>query len=138
RPADVAGLTQSGRARFRTPTTNADIIEAVKALGGQIIAIDSPMGFPAGLCCLEETCDCAPADGLTGRSAERELAKLGIPCFWTTKRTIIKSMVYRAIELKATLEELGYVVLEVYPYAVKRLLLGRPLPKKNTELGLAR
>src|SRR5579862_7949729 len=83
RPSDVVGLTESGRARFLTLTSNAEIVHSVEALGGEIIAIDSPMGFPAGLCCLEESCDCAPTDGLTGRSAERELAKLGISCFWT-------------------------------------------------------
>ncbi|HEY3116928.1 MAG TPA: DUF429 domain-containing protein [Chloroflexota bacterium] len=138
RPSDVAGLTQSGRAKFLTSTTNAEIVRSVHALGGQIVAVDSPMGFPVGLCCLEETCECAPLDGLTGRSAERELAQLGISCFWTTKRTIIKAMIYRAIELKAALEASGCIVLEVYPYAVKRLLLGKPLPKKSTELGLAR
>ncbi len=138
RPCDLAGLTASGRVKFAAPTTNAEIVHSIQALCGEIIAIDSPMGFPAGLCCLEESCGCAPTDGLTGRSAERELAKLGISCFWTTKRTIIKPMIYRAIELKATLEASGYVVLEVYPYAIKRLLLGRSLPKKNTELGLAR
>src|SRR5437899_1894606 len=90
RPSDVAGLNGSGRVKFAASVTNAEIVQLIQELGGQIIAIDSPMGFPAGLCCLEETCDCAPIDGLMGRSAERELAKLGIPCFWTTKRTIIK------------------------------------------------
>src|SRR5262249_31571897 len=91
----------------------------------------------AGLCCLEAACDCMPTGG-AGRSAERELAKLGIPCFWTTKRTIIKSMIYRAIGLKARWEAAGLEVLEVFPYAVKRILIGRDLPRKNTPDGIAR
>src|SRR2546423_390917 len=80
RPSDVAGLTVSGRAKFAASVTNGEIVHLMRGRGGQFVAIDSPMGFPAGLCCREEPCDCAPADGLTGRSAERELAKLGIPC----------------------------------------------------------
>jgi predicted nuclease with RNAse H fold len=96
------------------------------------------MGLPAGLCCLETTCDCQPLHTGTGRSAERELARLGIACFWTTKRTIIKSMIYRAIALKACLEAQGYTVLEVFPYATKRILLGRGLPRKSRPAGLER
>jgi predicted nuclease with RNAse H fold len=46
-------------------------------------------------------------------------------------------MVYRAIALKGRLEAAGLEVLEVYPYAVKRVLLGRALPKKHSPEGLA-
>ena len=96
------------------------------------------MGLPAGLCCLEESCACSPTKPGTGRSAERELAQRGIPCFWTTKRTIIKSMIDRARGLKPRLEQAGCTVLEVYPYATKRRLLGRSLPRKRSPEGLAR
>ena len=126
------------RAAFARALTDDDLLRALEGLKARIVAIDSPMGLPAGLCCLEETCLCAPSRPGTGRSAERELAKLGIACFWTTKRTIIKAMVYRAIALKSRLEVEGYEVLEVFPYAVKRILLGRPLPKKNSQEGVAR
>jgi predicted nuclease with RNAse H fold len=66
------------------------------------------------------------------------LAQRGIACFWTTKRTIIKSMIYRATALKRQLEREGYSVLEVFPYATKRILLGRALPRKTRPEGLAR
>jgi predicted nuclease with RNAse H fold len=46
-------------------------------------------------------------------------------------------MVYRAIRLRARLQTAGYVVLEVYPYASKRILLGRRLPRKMSPEGLA-
>ena len=126
RVSDVAALDLAGeRVAFTTALTDDDILDALSSVGAQVVAIDSPMGLPAGLCCLEESCACIPLDGAVGRSAERALIKRGIPCFWTTKRTIIKSMIYRAIPLKARLEGEGYVVLEVFPYAVKRILLGR-------------
>lgn len=138
RPSDVAALDASGeRVEFRTPLSDDALIGTLGELGAEIVAVDSPMGLPQGLCCLEETCGCAPTGGGTGRSAERALAQLGIPCFWTTKRTIIKKMVYRAIGLRVRLQTEGYTVLEVYPYATKRLLLGRRLPAKNRPEGLA-
>jgi predicted nuclease with RNAse H fold len=89
------------------------------------------------LCCLEESCGCLAKEAGTGRSAERALAERGISCFWTTKRTIIKTMIYRAMALKTRLESDGYTVLEVYPYATKRILLGRRLPRKNRPEGLS-
>jgi predicted nuclease with RNAse H fold len=139
RPSDIAALDPGARrATFARALTDDDLLRALGKLEAQMVAIDSPMGLPAGLCCLEESCGCEPSRPGTGRSAERELARLGISCFWTTKRSIIKGMVYRAIALKARLEGEGYVVLEVFPYAVKRILLGRPLPKKTSPEGVAR
>jgi predicted nuclease with RNAse H fold len=138
RPSDLAALDARGReVIFAEATTDDEILAEVGRLGGRIVAVDSPMALPLGLCCLETSCPCAPRDPRPGRSAERALAALGIPCFWTTKRTIIKRMVYRAIALKARLEAAGLTVLEVYPYAVKRVLLGRALPKKQSPEGLA-
>jgi predicted nuclease with RNAse H fold len=139
RPSDLAGLDSAGSAvTFRSILTDEDLLDALRDLGARIVAVDSPMGLPTGLCCLEEDCACTPFGGLTGRSAERALAERGISCFWTTKRTIIKSMVYRAISLRGRLEQAGYTVLEVYPYATKRILLGRPLPAKQRPEGLIR
>lgn len=99
------------------------------------LAIDAPLTLPEGMCCLEERCPCAPvsSDGL--KAAERALLKEGISLFRTTKRSIIKAMVYRAIGLRRALEERGYAVMEVYPYASKVRLFGRPIPKKATKAG---
>ncbi|HZT07472.1 MAG TPA: DUF429 domain-containing protein [Chloroflexota bacterium] len=138
RPTDLAALNRGGTVvSFSQAVTDDELSEALRGLGARVAAVDSPMGLPAGLCCLEESCACAPTGG-TGRSAERELAKLGIPCFWTTKRSIIKRMVYRAIRLKSRWEDEGIEVIEVFPYAVKRIMLGRALPKKSTPDGVAR
>ena len=63
-----------------------------------------------------------------GREAERELARRGIPLYFTTKRSIIKEMVYRAMRLASALRTGGLQVLEVDPYASKVCLFGRQIP----------
>ena len=139
RVSDLAALDLAGeRVGFPSVLTDDDLLAALAELGAAVVAVDSPLALPTGFCCLEESCSCAPVDGAVGRSAERALIKLGIPCFWTTKRTIIKSMIYRAIALKARLERNGYTVLEVFPYAVKRILLGPELPRKSLPEGVQR
>jgi predicted nuclease with RNAse H fold len=59
---------------------------------------------------------------------------LGIGCYYTTKRSIIKGMVYRAIALKEKLEERGFSVIEIYPHASRIRLFGK-LPPKTTVAG---
>ncbi len=66
------------------------------------------------------------------------LSRCRIPCYYTTKRSIIKDMVYRAIALKDEITARGYQVIEVYPYAAKVRLLGRHIPKKITPEGIAK
>jgi len=41
-------------------------------------------------------------------------------------------MVYRGIELAAAFRVIGCQVIEVFPYASKVRLFGRPIPKKGT------
>jgi len=116
---------------------DSDIPSLVSNHRFELVAIDAPLSLPEGLCCLEESCSCQPRAGGKGRSCERELARLGIPCFFTSKKSIIKAMVYRAIRLKAELEAMGYEVIEVYPYASKVRLFGRLIPVKSKTVGLA-
>jgi predicted nuclease with RNAse H fold len=116
---------------------DSDILQTVNRLQFDLIAIDAPLSLPKGLCCLEEGCPCQPTSGAKGRDCERELAKSGIPCYFTTKKSIIKAMVYRGIRLKTGLESQGYKVIEVYPYASKIRLFGKNIPKKTTPAGLA-
>ena len=116
---------------------NRDILEVVNSHQFELVAIDAPLSLPEGLCCLEESCSCQTRSGIKGRSCERELAKQGIPCYFTTKKSIIKAMVYRGIKLKAELEAKGYEVIEVYPYASKARLFGRNIPAKSKPAGLA-
>jgi predicted nuclease with RNAse H fold len=111
-----------------------EIAAFVEAHRPALVAIDAPLSLPLGLCCLEGTCSCQPLSSHKGRQCERELSALGIGCYYTTKRSIIKGMVYRGIRLKADLEGRGYTVIEIYPYASKVRLLGL-LPKKTTVAG---
>jgi predicted nuclease with RNAse H fold len=99
-----------------------------------LVAIDAPLSLPLGLCCLEETCSCQPLSFHKGRQCERELSALGIGCYYTTKRSIIKGLVYRGFRLKAELEKQGHTVIEIYPYASKVRLFGS-LPRKTTVAG---
>lgn len=115
---------------------DSDIQQVVNKYEFELIAIDAPLSLPKGLCCLEESCSCQPRAKVKGRNCERELARLGIPCYFTTKKSIIKAMVYRGIRLKTELEAMGYKVIEVYPYASKLRLFGKPIPPKLRPGGL--
>ena len=138
RASTYALLNQNGAViALGTLETDADILRCARETRATLVAVDCPLGLPQGLCCLEESCDCQPTSLHKGRSAERELARMGIGSYFTTKRSIIKTMVYRGIALKASLEAQGCQVLEVYPYASKVCLFGKPLPKKTTPEGLA-
>ena len=114
-----------------------DILRVVSRHGFEVVAIDAPLSLPQGLCCLEEGCSCQPQAGVKGRSCEQALAKQGIGLFRTTKKSIIKAMVYRGIRLKTELQSMGYEVIEVYPYATKVRLWGKPIPPKQKPIGLA-
>jgi hypothetical protein len=115
---------------------DSGILEVVSRHGFELVAIDAPLSLPKGLCCLEEGCPCQPRAGVKGRSCERELARLGISCYFTTKKSIIKAMVYRGIRLRTELETRGYQVIEVYPYASKVRLFGKSIPSKLKPDGL--
>ena len=116
---------------------DSDILKVVGGHGFKLVAIDAPLSLPQGLCCLEESCPCQPKAEAKGRSCERELARQGIPCYFTTKKSIIKGMVYRGMTLKAELEAMGCEVIEVYPYASKVRLFGKDIPAKSKLAGLA-
>jgi predicted nuclease with RNAse H fold len=115
-------------------TGDEEIITLAETQRPALVAIDAPLNLPLGLCCLEESCACRPISSSKGRQCERELSALGIGCYYTTKRSIIKGMVYRAIALKERLEERGFAIIEVYPYASKVRLFGK-LPRKTTVAG---
>ena len=116
--------------------TDSDIIALLCSQPSCLVAIDAPLTLPKGLCCLEESCSCQPKSSGKGRECEQELAKLGIPCYFTTKRSIIKPMVYRGVKIRGELEGRGYHVIEIYPYASKVRLWGKPIPKKTRPDGL--
>lgn len=117
--------------------SDADILDITASHRPHIVAIDAPLGLPKGLCCLEESCSCQALMPGKGRMCESELSRRGIPCYYTTKKSIIKNMVYRAISLKHEMGARGCQVIEVYPYATKVVLFGGPIPSKSKPAGLS-
>ncbi len=109
-----------------------ELIEAIHQYHPQLIAIGSPLTLPTGLCCLEPTCQCQmeyPEN--KGRQAELDLARMGISCFFTNKKSIVSQLVYRAVRLNQKLTDMGQEIIEVYPHASKLLLFGDKLPPKR-------
>ncbi len=105
----------------------------------QVIAIDAPLSLPLGLCCLEEGCLCQPKSFRKNRQCDQELRRQGIPCYPTTKKTFIKDLIYRGIELKTSIgHELKQAnqVIEVYPFASKVRLFGTTM-RDRTYLDMA-
>ena len=104
-----------------------------------MIAIDAPLSLPAGLCCLEENCLCRPKFPRKYRQCDQELRQQGIPCHPTSKRTFIKDLIYRGIELKTSIsrevKQAGQVI-EVYPFASKVRLFGTTIPQETTRQGM--
>jgi len=116
--------------------TNDEIVELANHHGPEVVAIDAPLGFPQGMDCLEEDHHCQSDWDFKGRLAERRIIELGMSIYVITKRTFIKPMVYRAIELKEVLQGQLREVIEVYPYGSKVRLFGNRIPRKTTRAGL--
>lgn len=120
---------------FRSDT---ELLSLVDQYQPQLIAIGTPLGLPAGLCCLESSCSCVlAAPQQKGRQSELELARMGISCFFTNKGSIIRRLIYRAIDLKGQLAARNYDMIEVYPHATKVILFGDSVPPKNSPRSLA-
>jgi len=118
--------------------TDGDVLQVVEAYNPDLIAMGAPLSLPTGLCCLEPTCGCTVADPQRrGRQFELELARLGISCFFTNKGSIIRSLIYRSIQLNQKLTKRGYQVIEVYPHATKMILFGNKVPPKNSSKSVA-
>jgi len=139
RPSTVAVLdNEPAVTHLGSYHTDGDLMQVVEAYKPGIIAMGAPLSLPTGLCCLEPTCTCAIKDPQRrGRQFELELARLGISCFFTNKGSIIRSLIYRSINLNQKLTELGYRVIEVYPHASKLVLFGDKLPPKNSAASVA-
>jgi hypothetical protein len=120
-------------------TKNTDMVALLNFYSPQVIAIDAPLSLPLGLCCLDEGCPCQPKSFRKNRQCDQELRRQGIPCYPTTKKTFIKDLIYRGIELKTSigheLKQAGQVI-EVYPFASKVRLFGKAVPRKTTKQGM--
>ena len=134
KPSTVVALDgDSNVVFFKVFNTDVELHEMVESCKPELIAIGAPLGLPDGLCCLEPDCPCVfSSPQKKGRQSEIELARLGISCFFTSKGSIIRNLIYRSIELNRQLSELGYPVIEVYPHATKMILFGDKAPPKNS------
>jgi predicted nuclease with RNAse H fold len=141
KPSACLGLDgKSQLVYFGFLTGNRDIIALLNFYPPQVIAIDAPLSLPLGLCCLEESCPCEPKFPTKNRQCDQELRRQGIPCYPTTKKTFIKDLIYRGIELKTSIgRELKQAsqVIEVYPFASKVRLFGTTMPRKTTKQGMS-
>ena len=119
---------------------NRDIVAMLNFYSPQVIGIDAPLSLPLGLCCLEESCSCKPEFPRKNRQCDQELRRQGIPCYPTSKKTFIKDLIYRGIELKTSIgrdvKQAGQVI-EVYPFASKVRLFGETIPRKTTKQGMS-
>jgi predicted nuclease with RNAse H fold len=121
-------------------TENRDIVALLNFYSPQVIAIDAPLSLPLGLCCLEQSCPCEPKFPRKNRQCDQELRQQGIPCCLTSKKTFIKDLIYRGIELKTRIgREVKQVsqIIEVYPFASKVRLFGKTVPRKTTKQGMS-
>jgi len=121
-------------------TENKDIVTLLNFYSPQVIAIDAPLSLPSGLCCLEENCPCKPEFPRKNRQCDQELRQQGIPCYPTSKKTFIKDLIYRGIELKTSIDrevkQAGQVI-EIYPFASKVRLFGKTMPRKTKKQGVS-
>ena len=138
RPSSFAIIDSQARLQHLDHFSTFDeLLEAVETHNPALIAIDAPLALPLGLDCLEEDHTCSQTLEQKGRTAEQELAAMHIGCFFTTKRSIIKNLIYRGLEMQKDLTGRGHEVVEVYPYATKVILFGDKIPPKNSARGLA-
>ena len=115
-----------------------EIVQIAQAQQPAVIAIGAPLSLPLGLCCLETTCSCDFAvPSRKGRLLELELSRMGISCFFTNKASIIRTLIYRGIEVSRRLRQHGFEVIETYPLATKLILFGDKVPPKNSAASLA-
>jgi predicted nuclease with RNAse H fold len=119
---------------------NRDIVALLNFYSPQLVAIDAPLSLALGLCCLEESCPCKPKFPRKNRQSDQELRQQGIPCYPTSKKTFIKDLISRGIELKTSIyhevKQVG-LVIEVYPFASKVRLFGKNIPRKTTKQGMS-
>lgn len=109
-----------------------ELFQVVDALHPQVIAIGTPLTLPAGLCCLEPTCECDfECQEAKGRQFELELSQMGVSCFFTSKRTVVRDLIYRGLDLYHRLSDMGAQVIEVYPHATKKILFGDKVSREH-------
>jgi predicted nuclease with RNAse H fold len=109
-----------------------DILAMVDTAAPQLIAIDAPLGLPAGRCCLLNTCACAATTHF--RASDHELRRMGIRFFPMTLGPM-RQLTQRGMHLKSVLEPRGFEVIETYPGAAQDIW---GIPRQRDVVGLRR
>ena len=138
RKSSVVALDDGAQFSFLNSFRNdEELLQMSDEYQPSLIAIGAPLSLPSGLCCLEASCPCsATPPQKKGRMAELELARMGISCFFTNKRSIIRTLIYRGINISQQLRTQGRQVIEVYPHGTKVILFGDKVPPKNSRESL--
>jgi predicted nuclease with RNAse H fold len=132
RETGVAILRDGRLESLVAASTDAEILDLAGRAGRRgTIAINAPLTRPAGRCCLDDDCKCRVDPGTRSRSLERELGRMGVP---TLATALLKVLARRGAILDASLRDLGFDPLEVYPFATLKLL-GLPWQGKKTKAG---
>ncbi|MBN2366627.1 MAG: DUF429 domain-containing protein [Calditrichaeota bacterium] len=100
-----------------------------------IVGIDGPLQPPHELhrCCFtSEECHHEQNNSAPGRICERLLIRRGYRCFLTSKNSFVKSWVLRCFDLKDFLSDLSCQIIEVFPYATRKILFPDLHGKKQT------
>jgi len=136
RPSGYAVLDGTGAlADVGVCVTDDEICALVARHGARTVAIDCPLGLPAGLCCLEASCECAASapDGV--RASERAVRGAGL---WPVRHDETHDHPRDGVSRHRAAAPAGgggRARLEVYPFATKATLFGRLMPKKTTPKG---
>jgi len=101
--------------------TDEEILQKIRALKPDVIAIDAPLSLPPGRTSIEERTD------MHLRKCDRELLKRGIKILPITLGGMRK-LTQRGIRLKRLLEAEGFRVIEVYPGGAQDVL---GIPRKS-------
>ncbi len=139
-PSALVELDDEGKLKLLAAfSDDEELLELARTRKPALIAIGTPLGLPQGLQCLESVCQCCESKGprKRGRVAELELARMGISCFFTSKGSITRTLVYRGVAVKKLLTKAGHRVIETYPHATKVMLFGDKVPPKSSARSLA-
>lgn len=105
--------------------TDEELIQETVAANPDIVSIDSPLSFPAGVI----DCDHV-GDSPIYRKCELALKRMGISVFWCLLPTM-KGLTQRGMRLAAEFRKRGLRVIESYPGAAQDLL---GIPRKGSSL----
>lgn len=118
-------LTEGCCATTKSLRTDQDLIAETLAAHPDIVSIDSPLSFPAGVTDPDNV-----GDRPIYRRCELALKRMGISVFWCLLPTM-KGLTQRGIKLATEFRKHGLKVIESYPGAAQDLL---GIPRKGSSL----